>query len=196
MIPRIRHASLDAHAQARLVTLGDGAERGVRVIELRNGAGLEAEVIVDRGFDIGRLALHGRTVSWHAPGGYVAPWLADPHAEQGQGFLRAMSGFLSTCGHDHIRQPETEPADLSPLHPTPDIVYPLHGAGAYQPARLTGYGLDEDRRVLWAEGEVIQSMQFPRRPAPAPPGRDAAGRRRPDDPRPGWPTSARWRCRP
>lgn len=159
---RSRYSSLDACAQVRLVTLGDGAERGVRVIEMRSGGGLEAEIVVDRGFDIGRLAINGTTVSWHAPGGYAAPWLVEAQGEQGQGFLRAMSGFLSTCGYDHIRQPETEAADLAPLHPTAQINYPLHGSGAHQPARLIGYGIDEDAEcpVLWAEGEVTQSMQF------------------------------------
>lgn len=157
---RDRHASLDAYASARLVTLADGAERGVRVIEMRAGGGLEAEIVVDRSFDIGRLSLFGETVSWHAPGGYRAPWLVDAGADRGQGFLTAMSGFLATCGFDHIRQPETEAADHAPLYPGGAIDYPLHGHGAHQPARLVGYGITtgEAEPVLWCEGEVTQSM--------------------------------------
>ena len=150
-------ASLDAFAGARLVTLGDGAERGVRIIEMRAGGGLEAEIVVDRGLDIGRLALGGETVSWHAPGGYRAPALAPPEAQRGQGFLAAMSGFLATCGFDHIRQPATDSV-ASPSFPGGTVDHPLHGHGAHQPARLSGYGLDTERAVLWCEGEIVQSM--------------------------------------
>jgi hypothetical protein len=159
---RSRYASLDAYAGARLVTLGDGGERGVRVIELRSGGGLDLEVVVDRGFDIGRVALNGQTISWHAPHGLRGPWLGDPHADRRQGFLRDASGFLVTCGYDHIRQPETDTLDAAPLHPAGEVDYPLHGEGTGQPARLSGYGLDETGEVptLWAAGEVIQSMTF------------------------------------
>ncbi|PVB62306.1 DUF4432 family protein [Labrenzia sp. 011] len=159
---RRRYASLDAYAAVRLVTLGDGAERGVRVLELRSGGGLEAEIVVDRTFDIGRLALHGATVSWHAPSGYRSAAHIDAHGEDGQGFLTGMSGLLATCGFDHIRQPERETAFDAPLHPTAQIAYPLHGGGAHQPARLTGYGLNEEgpRPYIWCEGEVTQSMLF------------------------------------
>jgi hypothetical protein len=159
---RRRYPSLDAYAGARLVTLGDGGERGVRVIELRSGGGLDLEVVVDRGFDLGRVAINGVTISWHAPHGLRAPWLGDAHADRGQGYLRQASGFLVTCGFDHIRQPQTDAADVSPLHPNREVDYPLHGAGAGQPARLIGYGLDEtgDEPCLWAEGEIVQSMTF------------------------------------
>lgn len=158
---RRHQASMSAYAGTRLVTLEDGAERGLRVIEMRSGAGLEAEIIVDRTFDIGRLCRDGETVSWHAPGGYRHPALIDAHGENGQGYLRGISGFLSTCGFDHIRQPETEVADL-PLHPSSAIAYPLHGMGAHQPARLIGHGICETGAVphLWCEGEVVQSMMF------------------------------------
>lgn len=159
---RQRYGGLAAYADVRLVTLGDGAERGVRVLELRNGGGLEAEIVIDRSFDIGRLALNGTTLSWHTAAGYRNPAYIDPHDEGGQGWLTAMSGFLGTCGFDHIRQPETEASLHAPLHPTANIAYPLHGAGAHQPARLIGYGIDEDGPVpmIWCEGEVVQSMMF------------------------------------
>lgn len=159
---RQRYGALAAYADIRLVTLGDGAERGVRVLELRTGGGLEAEIIIDRSFDIGRLAVNGKTLSWHTAAGYRNPAYIDPHAEDGQGWLTGMSGFLGTCGFDHIRQPETEASQHAPLHPTQDIVYPLHGAGAHQPARLIGYGIDEGgpAPVIWCEGEVVQSMMF------------------------------------
>lgn len=159
---RRHYPTLAAYAGARLVTLGDGPERGVRVLEMRSGGGLDIDIAVDRGFDIDRLALDGVTLSWHSANGLRGPWLTDPASDRGQGYLRAASGFLATCGFDHIRQPETDRLDGSPLHPNGEIDYPLHGHGTNQPARLVGYGLNEDAEipVLWAEGEIVQSMTF------------------------------------
>lgn len=156
------YADLTAFADIRLVTLSNGAERGVRVLELRSGGGLELEVIVDRGFDLGRLAINGETVSWHCPNGYRAPWLINPLSDRGQGFLRANNGFLSTCGFDHIRQPETDLLDDGNSYPDNEMDYPLHGHGAHQPARLISYGFEEDAEqpYLWCEGEIVQTMQF------------------------------------
>ncbi len=51
-------------AGVRLVELGDGAERGVRVLEFRTGTGFEFDVVVDRAFDIGRCELRGAPLAW------------------------------------------------------------------------------------------------------------------------------------
>lgn len=39
-------------AGVRLLTLGDGGGRGVRILEFRTGSGFEFDVLVDRGFDV------------------------------------------------------------------------------------------------------------------------------------------------
>ncbi|MDQ4127681.1 MAG: aldose 1-epimerase family protein, partial [Actinomycetota bacterium] len=49
-----RIGRLDQAAGVRLVTLGDGAERGVRVLEVHTGTGFVFDLIVDRAFDVGR----------------------------------------------------------------------------------------------------------------------------------------------
>jgi hypothetical protein len=157
---RDRVGDLEAIAGARLVTLGDGAERGLRLVEMRSGGGLDLEIAVDRGLDIGRLALAGATLSWHSPTGLVPPWLIDRAGDRGQGFLRGFSGLLATCGLDHIRQPETAPVAGNPLHPSGAIDHPLHGDGTFLPARLAGYGLRRmgDGAELWCEGEMRQAI--------------------------------------
>ena len=48
----------------RLVTLGDGQGRGVRVLEFRTGTGFAFEVLVNRCFDVGRCELSGQPLSW------------------------------------------------------------------------------------------------------------------------------------
>ena len=54
-----RVGRLDQVAGVRLVTLGDGGARGVRVLEFRTGSGFAFDVLVDRAFDIGRCELRG-----------------------------------------------------------------------------------------------------------------------------------------
>lgn len=154
------YSSPDAYASARLVTLGDGTERGVRVIEFRTAQGLEAEVTVDRGGDIGRLAINGKTVSWHAPHGMRAPWLLNSENDDGRGFLRGYNGFLNTCGLEHIRQPERDALDDTLNAPSKDAYYPLHGSSTFDPTKLIGYGLNDqvDEPYLWCEVERIESM--------------------------------------
>ena len=60
-------------AGVRLVTLGDGAERGVRALEFRTGSGFEFDVIVDRGFDVGRCEHAGRALGWQSRTGFPGP---------------------------------------------------------------------------------------------------------------------------
>ena len=55
-----RVGRLDQVAGVRLVTLGDGLGRGVRLLEFRTGSGFAFDVVVDRAFDVGRCELGGR----------------------------------------------------------------------------------------------------------------------------------------
>ena len=59
-----RIGRLEQVAGVRLVTLGEGQGRGVRVLEFRTGTGFAFDVLVDRGFDVGRCELGGRPLSW------------------------------------------------------------------------------------------------------------------------------------
>ena len=143
-----------------LSELGDGAERGVRVLEFRTGSGFFFTVLVDRTMDIGRLEHRGVPLAWQSGTGFRSPLLHAPMDEDGAGFMRGFSGFLCTCGLDHMRQPESGPADHFDLPRRTRIDYPLHGRGAFVPARLTGYGetWDGDDCTLWCEGVVTQAQ--------------------------------------
>jgi len=54
-----RLGRLEQAAGVRLVTLGDGIGRGVRVLEFRTGSGFAFDVLVDRCFDVGRCEFGG-----------------------------------------------------------------------------------------------------------------------------------------
>jgi Domain of unknown function (DUF4432) len=154
-----------------LVTLDDGSQRGVRALEFRSGAGLDFSVLVDRTMDIGRFDYRGVPFAWQSGTGFRNPAYMDPMGDGGTGFMRGFTGLFCTCGFDHIRQPDRGGADHFDLPLRKEIAYPMHGRGAFQPARLDGYGerWEGDDCVLWCEGTVGQfqvmgeALEFTRR---------------------------------
>ncbi|WP_077034366.1 aldose 1-epimerase family protein [Pelomonas sp. KK5] len=153
---------LGQYAGVQLLTLGDGAGRGLRCLEFRTGTGLAFRVLVDRAFDIGPCEFRGASLGWQSPTGLRHPGLHENADEDGLGWLRSFSGLHVTCGLDHTLGPELETA-AHYHHPHRQAVrQPLHGRIANTPARLTGHGerWDGDECVLWAEGEVRQAAVF------------------------------------
>jgi hypothetical protein len=97
--PLARVGRLDQVAGVQLVEAGDSAERDVRLLRSTTGSGFGFEVLVDRGFDIGRAWLGGQPLAWWSPAGLIGPWLHDP---AGIGWFRGFpGGLVSTCGLDH-----------------------------------------------------------------------------------------------
>lgn len=132
-------------AAVRRILLDDGPERGQRALAFSTGGGLDFWVLADRTMDIGPLWFRGTPVAWQHPSGFVAPDLHHAAGDGGTAFQRILSGFLVTCGLDHIRQP----ADG----------LPLHGSLPLTPARLLAAGEDWDGPVptLFAEGETTSA---------------------------------------
>jgi hypothetical protein len=146
----------------RLVTCDDGPERGLRVLEFDTGCGFRFDVLVDRCMDIGSMKLGAAAIGWHSPTGFRHPWLHEVDAEGGLGFLRSFSGFMNTCGFDHVLGMAEESAEHFNYPYRSKISHGIHGRSAYTPARLIGYGVDWDGDdcILWAEGEVRQAAMF------------------------------------
>ncbi|TWB29672.1 aldose 1-epimerase family protein [Nitrospirillum bahiense] len=154
--------SLSQFAGVRLMTLGDGVERGVRLLEFRTGTGLRFTVLVDRAMDIADCEHNGRAVGWHSPSGFRHPGLHEYEGEGGLGWFRSFSGLLVTCGLDHILFMDEDAADHYVYGPRTSVKSSLHGRIGTIPARLTGYGerWDGEECWLWAEGVVQQSTVF------------------------------------
>ena len=155
-----RVGRLDQAAGVRLVTLEDGAERGVRLLEFRTGTGFAFDIVVDRAMDVGRCEMGGRPLGWLSPVGFAGPWFHEP---EGLGFLRNWGGGLATtAGLDHALFMAEDTAEQYHYPPKETESHGLHGRVSNRPARLVGYGerWDGDGCVLWAEGEVSQAAVF------------------------------------
>ncbi|RUX27318.1 DUF4432 family protein [Mesorhizobium sp. M7A.F.Ca.US.011.01.1.1] len=157
-----RSGMLSQFAGVRLMTLADGVERGIRMLEFRTGSGLRFTALVDRALDIADCDFKGQAIGWHSPSGFRHPALHDYEGEGGLAWARSFSGLLVTCGLDHILGREEVPADSYNYPGKKTVIHSLHGRVGTIPARLTGYGeaWDGDRCVLWAEGIVQQSAVF------------------------------------
>lgn len=130
-------------ACVRRIVQDDGPEQGVRALAFSTGGGLDFWAIADRSLDIGMVSFRGVQLGWQSPAGFRSPALSNADADEGRGFNRSFSGFLVTCGLDHVRQP----ADGRPLH----------GHLPHTPARVTSYGEDwSGTPTLYCEGEVVQ----------------------------------------
>jgi hypothetical protein len=156
-----RVGRLDQVAGVRLTTLGDGAGRGVRLLEFRTGSGFSFDVVIDRTFDVGRCEIDGRPLAWIANPGTVGPWY---YENDPLGWFRAWGGgMVVTCGLDHtLMGGEDSALDFDQPHVRTTQTFALHGRVGGLPARLVGYGerWEGDECILWAEGEVLQSAIF------------------------------------
>lgn len=157
-----RSGSLSQFAGVRLMTLGDGLERGIRMLEFRTGSGLRFTALVDRALDLGDCEYKGHAIGWHSPTGFRHPALHEYEGEGGLAWARSFSGLLVTCGLDHILFMNEVPADNYIYSPKKTVSHSLHGRIGTIPARLTGYGerWHGDRCMLWAEGVVQQAAVF------------------------------------
>lgn len=155
-----RTGRLEQVAGVRLVTLGDGVGRGIRVLEFRTGSGYEFDVLVERAMDVGHCAYKGSPLAWQSAVGELAPWYAEP---LGLGWFRAWGGgMLVTCGLDHTLLGGVDDASHFHQDVRPTEEYGLHGRVGLLPARLVGYGerWEGDECILWAEGIVRQAAVF------------------------------------
>ena len=157
-----RAGALSQFAGVRLVTPRDGVERGLRMLEFRTGSGLRFSVLVDRAMDLAEVEHQGRAIGWHAAAGFRHPGLHDAEGEGGFGWARSFSGFLVTCGLDHILGPEVVSTESYNYPGRKTASQGLHGRVSAIPARLTGYGerWEGDACVLWAEVVVSQATVF------------------------------------
>lgn len=112
MNPYIGHPSqLYGVEEHRLI---GGKGDGMRLLQIRNGRGLEITVSLDRCADISRVSIDGMNVNYFSPCGYVAPAF---YQHTGTNWLKSFTaGFLTTCGLEAVGSPCTDDGEDLPLH--------------------------------------------------------------------------------
>lgn len=101
---------------AEEVRLQGGKGDGMRLLQIRNAAGLELTISIDRCADISRLIFKGDNMGYFSPCGYVSPSYYD---KDGAGFLKSFTaGFLTTCGLTTLGGADEENGELLPMHGT------------------------------------------------------------------------------
>ena len=139
----------------------DGEMRSQRVMRIRNGE-IELEILLDRGFDIGRLLFRGVPMQWVSPAGFRHPHSLTPHAAEpeGWGWLRSWpGGFLTTAGYDHVGAPALKPNRH--LHPgiTGEWRYP-HGFASFSPSSTEQISVDWEAGIIFVQGQVRQAAPY------------------------------------
>lgn len=159
---RERTGDPESVAGVRLVELANGAERGVRAVELRTAAGLELEVLVDRALDLGAARHRGVPFGWRSGNGFRHPGLHEHNDEGGLSWLRALDGLLVSGGLDHTLFGGEVDATGYAYPPKQTVGHGLHGRLTAIPGRLLEAGevWDGDRCVLRVRGEVVQATSF------------------------------------
>lgn len=112
MNPYIGHDSQYYGIEEHRLVGGKGD--GLRLLEINNGAGLEAAISLDRNADISRLRYQGMNLGYFSPCGYVAPAYYEP---EGTSWLKSFTaGFLTTCGLQAVGNPCMDQGEELPLH--------------------------------------------------------------------------------
>lgn len=115
-----------------------GKGDGMRLMQLRNGKGLEITISEDRCADISRLHYKGTNLGFFSAGGYTAPAYYD---SVGDGWLKGFTaGFLTTCGLTAAGQSCVDEG----------VPLGLHGPIAHTPAERVSWDEDEDEITVKA----------------------------------------------
>ncbi|MBA2701803.1 MAG: aldose 1-epimerase family protein [Chloroflexi bacterium] len=121
-------------ASHRSVRLTDGSEEGVRAIDVRVAGGIHAQVIADRGLDLGPAWYAGYPLAWQSPTGIVHPsyyrddvWLRSFHG-----------GLMFTAGLQNVGSAVLDGEEA----------HGLHGRISNLPARNVRSEVIEDEKGL------------------------------------------------
>lgn len=155
LLKRVGHIS--QIGGVRVAELQDGLERGVRVVDVITGSGLQYTVLVDRGMDIAWTSYKGVSVGWRSHTENLSPFFFEP---EGLGWLRGFhGGLMNTCGLTYAGAPCQ---DASTHLFMKEENLGLHGRASYLPASnlvADGYWRGDDY-IIEVSGKVREAIVF------------------------------------
>lgn len=106
--------SLEQVAGIEQYVHAQGSAYGTRGMRIKNGGGLEFELLPDRALDIGAVSFRGIPIAWLSPTGFADPATYDA---TGSEWLRTFGGgLLATCGLDTFGPESRRGNELFPMH--------------------------------------------------------------------------------
>lgn len=140
-----RVGDLSQVASCRAIRLTDGAEDGVRAIDVRVAGGIHALVLSDRGMDIGPAWYAGEQLAWQSPTGIVHP----AHFRDDVWGRSFHGGLLFTAGLQNVGKPNVSEGES----------HGLHGRLSNLPARNVTAEVEEvdGRLAVVVRGEVHET---------------------------------------
>lgn len=142
--------SMRQAAYIRRSILDDGKGRGMRIIEVNNGSGLNFTIYPDRGMDIGEATFCGMPFVWLP----AEPSTAASYDATGINWLRSWGGgMLTGCGLLNVGGPCEADGDS----------HGLHGRLSHIPAtevNSEAKWLDDETYMLTVSGKVCHSRVF------------------------------------
>lgn len=104
----------DARCSIERVCFEEGRAKGVSIFSAHNAAGLDFQVLIDRGMDLGNVRVKGSLVNFISATGVTHPAYFEP---EGTGWLRSFSGgLMTTCGYRQVGEPCEEDDERLGLH--------------------------------------------------------------------------------
>lgn len=147
---RSKLGSMRQLAAIRRSVLDDGRSRGMRIIDVNNGSGLNFTVYPDRGMDIGEASFCGIPLVWLP----AEPAVAAAYEKEGIDWLRSWGGgMLTSCGLSNVGGP-CETAGGS---------HGLHGRISHIPAtevNTSARWQNDSEYILSVSGRVNHSKVF------------------------------------
>jgi galactose mutarotase-like enzyme len=132
--------------------LQGGRQDGVDAIEVDNGT-LRFVVLPTRGMGLWKAWSGELEIGWHSPvKGPVHPALVNLFEPSGIGWLDGFGELLCRCGLESNGPPVFDPAG--------QLVHPLHGRIANQPAHRVEVGLDRGRQEIVVTGWMDEARLF------------------------------------
>lgn len=98
-----RTGTLAQVCSAKKLTFSEGVSKGLDVVDIHSGGGLDYQILAGRGMGVGRASYRGVPICWISPMEEVAPAFYNP---QGEAWLETFGGgMITSCGLTNVGGP-------------------------------------------------------------------------------------------
>lgn len=130
----------------RRLVISEGTAKGCEIMEVKTAGGLEADILLDTGLDIGQCRYRGINMSWLSKNGYDSPSNFFPYENE---FVNTFpGGLLYTCGLRSAGPANRDNGEWHPLH------------GRYHSLAAEHIGVDIQNEEIIIQGEIKETALF------------------------------------